>query len=192
VRTGRLRVFAREAITADVVMASACLPMFFRAVEIDGVPYWDGGYMANPSIFPFFGTTQTEDVIIVQINPIERTATPHSQNEIVNRINEITFNSSLLAEFRAIEFVVRLIDQGRLPRGTGPGEYRRVNVHRISLDSVFHTLTAESKLESDYDFFEKLRDGGKLAVQTFLRDHFDDIGQRSTVDMRAESRAEFG
>src|SRR5437588_2595199 len=111
VHTGRLRVFTREAITADVVMASACLPMLFQAVEIDGVPYWDGGYMANPAVFPFFRTTATEDVLLVQINPVERHMTPRSQSEIVNRVNEITFNSSLLAEYRAIDFVIRLIDQ---------------------------------------------------------------------------------
>ena len=115
VHTGRLRVFPQEKVSADVVMASACLPFLFRAVEIDGVPYWDGGYMGNPAIFPFFGATLTEDVLVVQINPVERKATPTTHTEIMNRINEITFNSSLLAEFRAIDFVTRLIDQGRLP-----------------------------------------------------------------------------
>ena len=112
VQTGRIRVFSREKITADVVMASACLPMLFRAVEIDGVPYWDGGYLGNPPIFPFFGTTSTEDVLVVQINPLIRHKTPTSSTEIMNRINEITFNSSLMSEYRAIEFVARLIDQG--------------------------------------------------------------------------------
>jgi NTE family protein len=110
--------------------------------------------------------------------------------EIVNRINEITFNSSLLAEFRAIDFVIRLIDQGRLPRGMGPGQYRRINMHRISLDSVFHTLTADSKLDSDFDFFERLRDGGRQAAKAFLQAHFDDIGCSGTIDLGAESRAE--
>jgi NTE family protein len=190
VHTGRLRVFPRSKITADVVMASACLPMLFRAVEIDGVPYWDGGYLGNPAIFPFFGTTETEDVLLVQINPVERRMTPRAQGEIMNRINEITFNSSLLAEYRAISFVIRLIDQGLLPRGKEPGQYRRINVHRIALDSVFHDLTADSKLDSDFDFFERLRDGGRRAARTFLRRHFDDIGERSTVDLAAESRAE--
>jgi len=190
VHTGRLRIFPRDKITADVVMASACLPMLFRAVEIDGVPYWDGGYLGNPAIFPFFGSTETEDVLLVQINPVERRMTPRAQNEIMNRVNEITFNSSLLAEFRAINFVIRLIDQGLLPRGIGPGQYRRINVHRIALDSVFEELTASSKLDSDFDFFERLRDGGRQAAQTFLDKHFDDIGQRSTVDLAAESRAE--
>ena len=138
--TGRLRVFPREKITPEVIMASACLPMLFQAAEIDGVPYWDGGYMGNPAIFPFFGTTQTEDVLVVQINPVERRDIPHTQSEILNRINEITFNSSLIAEYRAIAFATRLIDQGRLPRGMGKGEYRRINVHRIALDSVVHGL----------------------------------------------------
>jgi NTE family protein len=191
VHTGRLRIFPREKITADVIMASACLPFLFRAVEIDGVPYWDGGYMANPAIFPFFNATETEDVLIVQINPVERIATPHTQTEIMNRINEITFNSSLLAEFRAIEFVRRLIDQKRLPHGTGPGEYRRVNVHRIALDEAFRKLTASSKLNSDYDFFVMLRNGGRRAARNFLDAHFDDIGRDGTVDLRAEAQAEW-
>ena len=190
VRTGRLAVFPREKITADVVMASACLPLLFQAVEIEGVPYWDGGFLANPAIFPFFRTTESEDVLLVQLNPVERDMTPRTQSEILNRINEVTFNSSLIAEFRAIEFVQRLIEEGRLPHGLAPGEYRRVNVHRIALDSVFGKLTAASKLDSDYDFFQMLRAGGRTAAHTFLEKHFDDIGVRSTVDLAAESRAE--
>jgi NTE family protein len=191
VRTGRVRVFPQDKLSADVVMASACLPMLFQAVEIDGVPYWDGGYMGNPVIFPFFNATLTEDVLIVQINPIERRSTPHTQTEIMNRINEISFNSSLLAEFRAIDFVTRLIDQGKLPRGMGKGEYRRINVHRISLDETFGKLTASSKLDSDFDFFEMLKKGGAQAAKKFLDRHFDDIGVRSTVDLREEAKAEW-
>jgi NTE family protein len=191
VYTGRLRVFPRETMTAEVVMASACLPMLFQAVEIDGIPYWDGGYMGNPAIFPFFRTTDTEDVLIVQINPLERRTVPRTQNEIVNRINEITFNSSLLSEYRAIDFVTRLIDQRRLPHGMGPGQYRRINVHRIALEDSFEQLTADSKLDSDYHFFELLRDGGRRAAQRFLEQHFDDIGVRSTVDLKEEAQAEW-
>lgn len=190
VHTGRLRVFPHDKITADVVMASTCLPFLFRAVEIDGVPYWDGGYMGNPAIFPLFRASAAEDVIVVQINPVARHTTPTSAREIMNRINEITFNSSLLAEYRAIEFVTRLIDLGHLQRGSGPGQYRRINVHRIALDDVFRTLTADSKLSSDYEFFERLRDGGRRAARNFIDAHFDDIGVRSTFDLRAEARAE--
>jgi len=192
VRTGRLRVFPREDITADAVMASAALPYVFKAVEIDGVPYWDGGYTANPPIYPFFRTTDTEDVLVVQINPTVRMETPHSSQEIVNRINEITFNASLIAEYRAIEFVRRLIDEGTLPRGTGDGQYRRINVHRIDLGFVGKKLTPASRLNTDFDFFETLFRAGRRAARRFLDQHFDDIRVRSTIDLRAEMRAERG
>jgi NTE family protein len=186
VHTGRLHIFPRDKISADAIMASACLPFLFRAVEIDGVPYWDGGYLGNPVIFPFFRTTETEDILIVQINPLVRHTTPTTSKEIMNRVNEITFNSSLLAEYRAIEFVSRLIDQGRLPRGIGPGEYRRIKVHRIVLDGEGKAYTADTKLSTDYDFFEMLRDNGRRAARRFLDAHFDEIGVQSTVDLRHE------
>jgi NTE family protein len=191
VQTGRVRIFPREKITAEAVMASACLPELFRAVEIDGIPYWDGGYLGNPVIFPFFATTKTEDVLVVQINPLVRQKTPTSSSEIVNRLNEITFNAPLLAEYRAMEFVARLIDQGRLTRGTGPGQYRRVNIHRIVLDQFGTQFDASTKLNTYYDFFELLRMGGKRAARRFFDSHFDDIGVRSTVDLKAEVQAEW-
>jgi NTE family protein len=191
VHTGRLRIFPREKITADVVMASACLPLLFRAVEVDGVPYWDGGYMGNPAIFPLFRSSRTEDVLVVQINPVVRHTTPTSAAEIVNRVTEITFNSSLLREFRAIDFVNELIDKRRLPRGTKPGEYRRINIHRVALDDAFKSLTPTTTLKSDYDFFEMLRNGGRRAMRNFLDAHFDDIGRRGTLDLKAEAEAEW-
>jgi NTE family protein len=191
VQTGRVRIFSRDNITADAVMASACLPLMFRAVEIDGVPYWDGGYLGNPVIFPFFRATTTEDVLVVQINPLVRHATPTSSSEIANRINEITFNSSLISEYRAIEFVARLIDEGRLPHGTGPRQYRRINVHRIVLDRFGTHFDAVSKLSTDYDFFDMLHVSGKRAARRFLDEHFDDIGVKSTVDLKAEAQAEW-
>lgn len=192
VRTGRLRVFPREQIDADAVMASAALPYVFRAVEIEGIPYWDGGYTANPPIYPFFRTTETEDVVVVQINPVVRAATPNSAQEIMNRVNEITFNSSLVAEYRAIEFVRRLIDEGALKRGIGPGEYRRINVHRIDLGFIGRKLSAASRLNTDFDFFEMLHRAGRRAGRRFLDQHFDDIGVKSTIDLREEMRAEGG
>jgi NTE family protein len=176
VQTGRVRIFPRDK---------------FRAVEIDGVPYLDGGYLGNPVIFPFFRTTTTEDVLVVQINPLVRQATPTSSSEIVNRINEITFNSSLIGEYRAIDFVARLIDQGKLPRGTGPGQYRRINVHRIVLDRFGTHFDAFSKLSTDYDFFDMLHVSGIRAARRFLDEHFDDIGVKSTVDLQAEAQAEW-
>ena len=191
VQTGHVRIFSREKITADAVMASACLPLLFRAVEIDGVPYWDGGYLGNPVIFPFFRTTATEDVLVVQINPLLRQKTPMSSSEIMNRINEITFNSSLIGEYRAIDFVARLIDQGKLPRGVGPGQNRRINLHRIVLDRFGTHFDAFSKLSTDYDFFEMLRLSGKRAARRFLDEHFDQIGVKSTVDLQSEAQAEW-
>jgi NTE family protein len=191
VQTGRVRVFPRDKIDASAVMASACLPMLFRAVEIDGIPYWDGGYLGNPVIFPFFGTTKTEDVLVIQINPLVRQGTPTSASEILNRIDEITFNSSLISEYRAIDFVARLIDQGRLPRGTGPGQYRRINIHRILLDRFGTHFDAFSRMTTAYDFLEMLHVSGKRAARRFLDQHFDDIGVRSTVDLRAEAQAEW-
>jgi len=189
--TGRLRIFPREKISADVVMASAALPTLFQAVTVDGVPYWDGGYMGNPAIFPFFRNTSTEDVLIIQINPVERREVPTSARDIMNRINEISFNSSLLAEYRAIEFVARLIDQGRLQRGIGPGQYRRVNAHRIVLGDGQKAYSADTKLSTDYDFFRMLHSNGRRAARRFLDEHFDDIGVRSTFDLRDEAQAEW-
>jgi NTE family protein len=191
VTTGRLHVFSRDKMTADVVMASACLPLLFKAVTIDGVPYWDGGYLANPPIFPLFRATRTEDVLIVQINPLERKEVPTSTRDIVNRVNEISFNSSLASEFRAVEFVARLIDRGQLQRGTGPGHYRRINAHRIVLGENQKSYSADTKLSTDYDFFRMLHAGGRRAARRFLDAHFDDIGQRSTFDLRAEAQAEW-
>ena len=192
VHTGRLRIFSRETINADAVMASAALPFVFRAVEIDGVPYWDGGYTANPPILPFFRTTRTEDVVVVQINPVERAETPTSAQEILNRVNEISFNAPLIAEYRGIEFVNRLIDQGRLPHGTAPDEYRRINLHRIHLNFVDEKLTLASRLNTDFDFFEMLHGAGRRAARDFLDAHFEDIGVRGTIDLRADMPPQAG
>ena len=191
VHTGRLRIFSHDKLSADVIMASACLPFMFRAVEIDGIPYWDGGYMGNPALFPLFRKTKTEDLLLVQINPMHRKGIPTTSRDIMNRVNEINFNSSLLSELRAIEFVTRLIDRGHLPRGSGPGEYRRVNVHRIALDHSKNALGQDTKLNNDFDFFLMLRDLGRKAAEGFLHDHFKDIGRESTIDLKAEVAAEW-
>ena len=185
VRSGQLRVFRREEMTADMIVASACLPHLFRAVEINGEPYWDGGYVGNPSIYSLIGATQTENLVLVQINPPERKQLPKTRDEILARINEITFNASLMSELRGITFVGKLIDEGVLPRGSGPGQYRRINVHRIALAGSAQTLDAASRLHTDYDFFEMLRSNGRRAARRFLDAHYDDIGVRSTVDFEA-------
>ena len=185
VRTGQLRVFRRDEMTADMVAASACLPHLFRAVEIDGEPYWDGGYVGNPSLYSLIGATQTENLLLVQINPLERKQVPKTQDEIMARINEITFNASLMSELRGITFVGKLIDEGKLPRGTGAGQYRRINVHRVALSGAAQTLDAASRLNTDFDFFEMLRNNGRRAARRFLDAHYDDIGVRSSVEFEA-------
>jgi NTE family protein len=191
VHTGRLRIFPREKITADVVMASAALPFLFRAVEIDGVPYWDGGYMGNPAIFPFLHATDAEDVLVIQINPVARATTPRTSSEIINRLNEITFNSALISELRNMDFVNQLIDDGRLPRGPGKDRYRRLNIHRIDLGPLGTRLAASSKMKTDYDFLDVLHRAGQRAAGKFLDRHFDDIGRHGTIDLAAESGVEW-
>ena len=180
VHTGRVRVFTCGEITPDVVMASACLPFMFQAVEIDGVPYWDGGYMGNPVLFPFFNSCASSDVVLVQINPIERKTTPRTAREILNRVNEITFNSSLLKELRAIEFVARLIDDGKLD----PADYKQVLLHRIDAVEEMAALSASSKLNAEWAFLVHLRDIGRAAASRWLERHYDRIGEGSSVDIR--------
>jgi NTE family protein len=187
VQTGDLRVFTRAEVTAEVVMASAALPLLFRAVDIDGVPYWDGGYSGNPVLIPFLRTTATEDALIVQINPPQRRKVPTRTREIMSRVNEISFNASLLSELRGVAFVNRLIEQGRLPRGSRPGEFRRLRLHRIGMDDLDEPLSARGTLKTDYDYFEMLRKLGQRATRRFLDAHFGDIGHRSTIDLAARA-----
>jgi NTE family protein len=191
VHTGRLRILSRDKITADVVMASAALPFMFRAVEIDGIPYWDGGYMGNPAIFPFLQATEAEDVLVVQINPVSRPSTPRTSSEILNRLNEITFNSALISELRSMDFVNQLIDDGHLPRGTGKDQYRRLNIHRIDLGGLGSRLAGSSKLKTDFDFLELLHRAGQRAARRFLDQHYDAIGNTSTLDLAAEAGVEW-
>jgi len=186
VQTGQLHVFTRASLSAEAVMASACLPAIFRAVEIDGVPYWDGGYLGNPVIFPFFRSTQTEDVLIVQINPLMRRKVPTSNREIMSRVQEISFNSSLLVELRAIEFVNRMIEEGRLPHGTAEGEFRKIRVHRIVLEGLGERMSSSSKTRNDYASFSLLKKLGQRAARRFLEAHYDDVGVASTIEVKSE------
>jgi len=181
VETGRVKVFPREDLTADMVMASACLPQLYRAVEIDGVPYWDGGYMGNPALFPLYGKTGTDDIVVVQINPIERKGVPRSAQEIENRLNEISFNASLLKELRAIDFVDRLIAQRKL----STDHYRPVKVHLIENEDALKPMGASSKMNVEWAFLTRLRDIGRETAATWLDNYHDRIGVDSTVDLRA-------
>ncbi|MEM6676410.1 MAG: patatin-like phospholipase family protein [Pseudomonadota bacterium] len=179
VETGRVRVFKREEITRDAVLASACLPFMFKAVEIDGEHYWDGGFMGNPVLFPFIDESPTDDIVIVQINPVLREGVPKTAREILNRVNEITFNSSLLRELRAIDFVRRLKETDHLPEG-----YREMRVHIIEARKRMRPLGASSKLNSEWAFLRHLFEIGREAADRWLQKNFDEIGHRSTLDVR--------
>lgn len=180
VETGRVKVFERDEITLDAVMASACLPFLFKAVEIDGQHYWDGGYIGNPPLFPFFHHSPSDDIVIVQINPVVRPGEPKSASEIENRLNEITFNSSLLHELRAIDFVTRLLDSGNLKEGA----YRKKRIHMIEARKRMRPLDASSKLNSELAFLQHLFEIGRSAAGRWLAKNFDDIGERSTLDVQ--------
>jgi NTE family protein len=178
--TGKVAIFKTQELTADHLMASGCLPTVFQAVEIDGVPYWDGGYMANPALFPLFDETMTDDIVLVQINPLERRQTPRTVREIHNRLNEITFNSTLLRELRAVAFVQRLIEEGKL----APDEYKNVHLHRIDASDVLDDHDASSKSKAEWDYFVQLRDAGRRTAQTWLSANYAAIGQRGTFDLQ--------
>ena len=169
-------------VTPDALAASACLPRFFQAVMIDGEPYWDGGYMGNPSLFPLFYDDAPEDILLVQINPIERRETPDTVEEIANRIDEITFNAGLMHELRAIEFVERLIDRGVLQGGQG---YRKLRLHKIQASEELVHYKAASKLDAEWPFLQHLRDLGHAAADAWLNDNLEHVGRRATLDLRA-------
>ena len=179
VKTGRGEIFRREILTVDHIMASACLPQLFQAVTIDGDAYWDGGYMGNPPLWPLFYETSCRDTIIVQINPIEREETPRTPEEIMNRLNEITFNSSLLGELRAADFVARLIQSGVLNNEN----YRLERLHRIGGAGRLEAYDASTKFDVAWSFLKELRDLGREDAKSWLAVNFDSIGLESTLDV---------
>lgn len=180
VETGRVRVFDPQCLTIDMIMASACLPHMFQAVEIDGIPYWDGGFMGNPVLFPFYDSSNSRDILIIQINPIERKGAPTTARDIINRMNEITFNGSLLKELRSVDFVRRLIEQGKLD-----GEkYRQLNIHIIEAQTLLAPLGASSKMNAEWQFLRHLFEIGYKTADQWLDQNFDAIGEESTVDLR--------
>ncbi len=185
VRTGQPRIFRNREVTLDAVLASACVPFLFQAVKVGGEHYWDGGYMGNPALYPLIYHTQCRDIVIIHINPIVRPQLPTTAHEIENRVNEITFNSTLLRELRAIAFVTKLIEQGWLK-----DEYRdklkHVLIHSIRSDEAMCGLTVASKLNTDWTFLRDLRDRGRRAAAQWLEQNFEHLGHHSTVDLRSD------
>ena len=178
VRTGRGHVFKNDAVTPDVLLASACLPTMFQAVEIDGEPYWDGGYAGNPTITPLIRECKSQDTILVQINPVEREGSPRSASEILNRLNEVSFNAVLLKELRMIALLRQAADPGHREGAQWAG----MRIHRIA-SGILTELGASSKLNAEWEFFSLLRDEGRRSAQVFLESHASDLGRRSTLDL---------
>jgi NTE family protein len=178
VRTGRGRVFRNSEITPDVLLASACLPTLFQAIEIDGESYWDGGYSGNPTITPLVRECGSRDTILVQINPVERPQSPRSARDILNRLNEVSFNAVLLKELRMIA-LLRHVAQ---PDNSESAKWADMRIHRISSE-VMVELGYSSKLNAEWEFLCMLRDEGRRAAEGFLSAHREDLGRRSTFDL---------
>ncbi|WP_440957606.1 patatin-like phospholipase family protein [Oceanicaulis sp. LC35] len=185
VTTGRSKVFSGDEVTRDAVRASATLPFIHQAVEIKGEPFWDGGFTGNPALWPLFYADAPHDLLIVHINPMVRPGTPKSAEDILNRVNEITFNASLLAELRAVAFVQRLIRDDLLkdPRQM---QLRNMRVHSIRADDAISAYPASSKYETSWSFLTELRDRGREAAKDWLDTSSDKVGKQSSVDLHAE------
>lgn len=187
VRTGKIKVFSRDEITAEAIMASACLPTMFKAVEIDDPEtgrteaYWDGGYAGNPALFPLYRPTLPDDILIININPIIRDEVPVTGPQILNRINEISFNASLLRELRAVGFVHRLIEDGRMKRG----DMKDVLIHMVADDELMTELSVATKTVPAPPVLSRLRQAGFAAMDNFLVTSKDNLNTRSSVDLPA-------
>jgi NTE family protein len=180
VHTGRGRIFRNAELTPDVLLATACLPTMFQAVEIDGEPYWDGGFSGNPTITPLIRESSAQDTILVQINPRERLGTPRAASEILNRLNEVSFNATLMKELRMIALMRQVAEPGK---GEG-ARWASMRTHRIMTD-VMKELGYSSKLNGEWAFLAMLREEGRRAAGAFLGEHADDLGRRSTADLDA-------
>jgi NTE family protein len=187
VRDGKPRIFTGDEITVDAILASACLPSLYQAIEIDDPKtgrreaYWDGGYTGNPALYPLFYRTRTPDIVIVHINPLYRDELPTTAPEIASRINEISFNASLLRELRNIEFVNRLLDRGVIAAGAMKRNY----VHSVSDDSLMNQLGMVTKMAISRTLLLQLKDAGRAAMDRFLATRRPEIGRCSTIDLRA-------
>ena len=185
VRSGKVKVFETQDMTIDVALASACLPFLFKAVKVGTENYWDGGYMGNPVLYPLFYKTESRDIILVNLNPIERSEIPDTAPEIMNRVNEISFNASLLKELRAIAFVKKLIADDML-KPEHKDHYKDLLVHPIRADDAMKEFSVASKFDTSWEFLTALRDLGRTTMETWINEHIDNIGIRPSVDLNAE------
>jgi NTE family protein len=179
VRTGRARVFTTEEMSLNVLLASACLPYMFQAIEIEGEHFWDGGYMGNPALWPLIYGCKSRDILLIQINPLVRHKLPVKAHEITDRINEISFNASLVAEMRAIHFVSKMINKNIVDQNA----YKDLHIHMIESSEAMQELNASSKLNANWEFFLYLKDMGRNAANLWLKDNYQYIGNASSLDI---------
>ncbi|NBT85371.1 MAG: patatin-like phospholipase family protein [Alphaproteobacteria bacterium] len=175
VKSGKIKIFTNKDICSDVLMASACLPFMFQAVQVDGEYYWDGGFIANPAIFPLISECSTSDIIVVQLTKTYREELPKTKADIVDRLKEITYNGCLVREMRAIYFITKLIDDGKIKEGT----MKRMNMHMIKNEDSFKNLNLSSALNTDWDFLMMLHNEGRKAADRWINDHYDDVGSKT-------------
>ena len=178
VRTGRGRVFHNGELTPDVLLASGCLPTLFQAIEIDGEAYWDGGFAGNPTITPLVRECASEDTILIQVNPVERPGTPRTAPDIINRVNEVSFNATLLKELRMIALLRQVSDAGNCEGARWAG----MRIHRIA-SPMMTDLGYSSKLNAEWPFLTMLRDEGRKCADAFIEAHGAELGRRSTLDL---------
>lgn len=179
VRTGQARTFSTGEVTCETVMASACLPQMYRAVEIDGEAYWDGGFSANPALYPLVTSTKSCDLLIVQLNPLRRDELPRTARDIINRVNEISFNTSLIKELRALDILRQMTEQGLAAAPEG----RSLFLHMIHCEEDVRELTASSKLNAEWSYLQRLFERGRRWADDWLENHLDDVGKRSSFSL---------
>lgn len=179
VKSGRIKIFHHYELTLEMLLASACLPFFFKTVEINGEYYWDGGYSGNPAIFPLFYESATPDVLLVQINPLYVDEIPTNAPDILDRVNEISFNSTLMREMRTIALVTKLIEEGTLSHK----QYKNMFIHLIEADEILSSLGRSSKVNVDWEFLTYLKETGRQTASDWLNEHYDTLGVRSSIDI---------
>jgi NTE family protein len=180
VRSGKVKIFGSEELRSDHVVASSCQPLMMHAVEIDGEHYWDGGFMGNPALFPVIYTCEARDIVLIHLTPTERQENPMTSHAILSRMQEVTFNSSVMREMRVVAFVSQLIDEGKIADG------KRMLLHTIDGEDVIGSLSNSSKLNGDWDFLQHLYTIGHERADEWLKSNFDRIGVETTIDLQSK------
>ena len=182
-RTGTLRLFENQELTPDALLASACLPTVHHAIEIDGEPYWDGGYSGNPAVYPLIYGCKSPSILVVMLQPLARPDSPTSAQAIRNRLTEFQFNSSFLREMRSIALAVQAISKQRLSLGRMERRFASLNFHLIEIDDMLARMSMDKALNADMGFLTKLKAEGRTRADTWIGKHLDQVGRRSTIDL---------